>query len=61
MKPQRPQRKTLCPQKDPPNKEIRERQGAYKKSVRDEVIKDRKTVRKGPGRSPSRHLFIRAQ
>jgi len=37
VKPQRPQRKTLCPQKDPPPKEISERQGACEKSVRDEV------------------------
>jgi hypothetical protein len=37
MKPQRPQRKTLCPQKDLPIKEISERQGACERSVRDKV------------------------
>jgi len=38
MKPQRPQRKTLCPQKDLPNREISERQGAWRKSVKNKVI-----------------------
>jgi hypothetical protein len=37
MKPQRPQRKTLCPQKDLPIKEISERQGVYTKSVMDKM------------------------
>jgi len=32
------QRKTLCPQKDPPIKEIRELEGARRKSVKDKVI-----------------------
>jgi hypothetical protein len=49
MKPQRPQRKTLCPQKDPAIKEIGERQGACRKPVKDEVIIERKAVRKGTG------------
>jgi len=38
MKPQRPQRQTLCPQKDPPIKEMSEQQDAWRKSLRDEVI-----------------------
>jgi hypothetical protein len=44
MKPQRPQRQTLCPQKDPPIKEIRDGQGTYGRSVGDEVINGRKAA-----------------
>ena len=38
MKPQRSQRKTLCPQKDPPIKEISERRAACGNSVRDKLL-----------------------
>jgi hypothetical protein len=38
MKPQRPQRKTLCPLKDLLIKEISERQDAWRKWVEKEVI-----------------------
>jgi hypothetical protein len=37
MKPQRPQRKTLCPQKDLPVRERSERQGVDMKSVTDRM------------------------
>jgi hypothetical protein len=33
MKPQRPQRKTLCPQKDLPNREVSEHPGAWKNVI----------------------------
>jgi hypothetical protein len=61
MKPQRPQRKTLCPEKDPPIKEISQRQGARRKSVWEELVIQRKAARKGTGCSPRRHLFIRVR
>jgi hypothetical protein len=38
MKPQRPQRRTLCPQKDLLIRKISERQGAWRKSVKNKVI-----------------------
>ena len=56
MKPQRPQRKTLCPQKDPPIKEMSEQQGAGRKWARDEVI-ERKKAKKGTGGGLKINLF----
>jgi hypothetical protein len=57
VKPQRSQRKTLCPQKDLPIKEISERQGACRKSAREEVIIEQKAARKGMGRGLEINLF----
>jgi hypothetical protein len=57
MKPQRPQRKILCLQKDLPIKAISERQAAWKKPVKDEVMIERKAVRKGTGRGLKIDLF----
>jgi hypothetical protein len=45
MKPQRPQRTTLCPQKDLPINEISERQDTCGKSVKDEDIIEQKKER----------------
>jgi hypothetical protein len=49
MKPQGSQRKTPCPQEDPPIKAISERQGAWRKSVKDEIMIERKAVSTGTG------------
>jgi hypothetical protein len=49
MKPQRTQGRTLCPQKDLFIKEINERQGAWRKSAKDEVALEWEAERKGTG------------